>query len=140
MDEESPPLQVEPTLAAVAHAFLRKGRTADASLLASAVVQLEISGYDNWDGGTSVWELGLQIPYPDYLALEEERRTEIEKFIDQAIAPFLPETGHWVHTKIRPTRFEDPDWRKNVESRAEAPEPVWIRHNKHLRINRLQKF
>lgn len=114
MADESPPLEVESTLAAVAHALLRKGRTSDASLLASASINLEVTGYDNWDGGTTIWEFGIEVPYPDFLALEEEHRSDIEKFIGDAISPFLPETGHWVHAKIRPGRFEDPNWRANV--------------------------
>jgi len=121
MTSNLPPLEIEPTLAAIAHALLRTDRTADASLLATATAQIEEVGYDNWNGGTTVWELGIQIPYPDFLALADERRSDIETFINNAVEHFLPERGDWVHAKIRPAKFTDPNWRRNVTARTVEP-------------------
>ncbi len=118
MADEEPPIDVESTLAAAAHAFLRKNRVADAELLASAKVDIEPTGYDNWDGGTTIWELRLEVPYPDYLAVEKDHREAIEKFIDDVVSPFLPETGHWVKATIKPAEFTDPNWRRAVATQA----------------------
>lgn len=118
MAKEKPPVNVESTLAAAAHALLRRDRVKDAELLASANVTMEPSGYDNWDGGTTIWELGLEVPYPNYLLLEDRQREDLEKFIDGVIKPFLPEIGHWVNTKIKPAEFTDPNWRRAVATRA----------------------
>lgn len=117
-EEEQPPIDVESTLAAAAHAFLRKNRVEDAELLASAKVEINIDGYDGWNGGTTIWELRLEIPYPTYLSVEKEHREEIEKFIDDVVAPFLPEIGHWVKTSIKPSEFSDPNWRRAVATQA----------------------
>jgi len=118
MREEDPPFALENVLAAVGHALVVKERPSDAELLASAEVTLEVVGHDNWDGGTTVWELGIAIPYPQYVAYEDPERKDLEAFIDDLVSPFLPEIGHWVHAKIKPTEFSDPDWRRNVRRRT----------------------
>jgi len=118
MSERELPINIESTLAAAAHAFIRINQTADAELLASANVELRESGFDNWDGGTITWELKLEVPFPDYLALGQEHREEIEKFIDDVVSPFLPESGHWVKTAIKPSEFNDPNWRHKVATQA----------------------
>ncbi len=114
MPENQRPINVDSTLAAAAHAFLRQERIKDAELLASAKVSLEEVGFDNWNGGTRIWNLNLEVPYPIYLTVEDEYRKDIEQFIDEVMAPFLPEVGHWVHTKIRPSEFSDLNWRQAV--------------------------
>ena len=97
---------------------MRKNRIADAELIANANVSIEPTGYDNWDGGTTIWELRLEVPYPDYLSVEKDHREDIEKFIDDVVSPFLPETGHWVKTTIKPVEFKDPNWRRAVAAKV----------------------
>jgi len=118
MPENHPPIDVDSTLAAAAHAFLRQDRVKDAELLASAKVSLEEVGYDNWNGGTKIWNLNLEVPYPEYLSVESDYRESIEKFIDDVMAPYIPEVGHWIHTKIKPSEFSDSNWRQTVAVNA----------------------
>lgn len=118
MDENAPPIDIEMALAAAAHALVEKRRHNDAALLASAEVTIEEDGYDNWNGGTIIWKLSIRVPYPAYIAVEEAHRSELEKFLNDVIEPFLPDTGHWLQAKILPAEFKDPNWRRNVVRQA----------------------
>ena len=120
MTDETPPIDFESVLSAAAHALVRSGRQGDANLLAIGEAQIDQVGYDNWDGGTIIWEVGITVPHADYLAIDEAHRTGLEEFINDVISPFLPESGHWVHSRIRPAPFYDPNWRTNILDSLES--------------------
>ena len=120
MTDYTPPSNGEPfenletVLATIAHSLVAKGRLADADIFSSANIFLEYTDYDNWDGGTLVWNLCIEIPYPSFVAYSDKERKQLESFIDLVIKPFLPEMGHWVNSKFKTLPFNDSEWRKNI--------------------------
>ena len=114
--DDRPFEDLEEVLASIAHILIAKGRLEDAAIFAKAKIDLEYREHDNWDGGTSVWDLCVRIPLPNFSAYSDEEKKELEEFIDRVINPFLPETGHWVRTRIHPLPFKDPNWRTTVAS------------------------
>lgn len=112
--EEEPFEDLEAILAAVGHSLVAKGKLEDAAIFSKSNAFLEYLHHDNWDGGTSVWNLCVAIPYPNYSSYSEEERKELEKFIDQVMEPFKPEVGHWVSAKLKALPFKDKNWRSNV--------------------------
>lgn len=120
--EGEPFEDLEVILAAVGHSLVAKGRLEDAVIFSQSNALLEYLRHDNWDGGTSVWNLCIEIPYPNYAAYSEEERTGLEKFIDDVMKPFQPDIGHWISAKLKALPFKDKDWRKNVGKAAQGSE------------------
>jgi len=109
---------LDSVLASIGHSLISKGKTQIASLFATANISMEFTAYDNWDGGTSVWILWIEIPYPKCSTYTDEERKEIESFINSVIKPFLPEIGHWVTSRFRAVSIKDPNWRKNISNQS----------------------
>jgi hypothetical protein len=140
MEKQKPPINSESALAASSHALIANGRTSDARLIASAHGSLDIVGYDNWDGGTDVWERQILVAFSDFLDLGDDKRKELQSFIDDVISPFLPERGVWIHSVIKPREIRDPDWRKRLliggsedvltnQGRGHSSNPAALQHD-----------
>ncbi len=114
MSDKQPPIDVESILAATAHALRCKNKLQDIELLVNAKATLEYMHHDNWNNGTSVWYLNLEILYPVYLSVDKEHLKELEEFISEVITPFLPEEGHSIDPKIKPAEFTDTNWRQTA--------------------------
>lgn len=109
---------LEAVLASIGHSLISKGRSQVVDIFAKAAISMVYTAHDNWDGGTSVWTLLIEIPYPDYSAFSDEDRKDIESFIDSVIKPFLPEIGHWVSSKFKAVSIKDPNWRANIRNQS----------------------
>lgn len=70
------------TLAAL---FRKQGNRLVAELLSSAVGRIEQSGWDNWDGGTDIYTLYLEVPIDRYAAVEPDLE-QIESTIGDKLA------------------------------------------------------
>lgn len=69
------------SLAATAGEIARlKGADLEAKLLGQSKAQLVQTGYDNWNGGTDIYALLLEVPVAMYAAVEDQR-DKIEKSI-----------------------------------------------------------
>jgi hypothetical protein len=103
--------QVEEALATV-HALLEaEGMTEAADLLRSYPAVAEQTGYDNWNGGTEIWELKLSVPAKEFARLGS-RRQKLEEQITARLSTVLEhETQDWYSIKIIPERERRKDWR-----------------------------
>ncbi len=113
-NQDGPFEDLEAVLASIGHTLLAKGCIEDAAIFAKATIDLEYHEHDNWNGGTSIWNLNVRVPLPSFTSYSDDEKKKLEDFINQTLQPFLPEIGHWVNAKIRPLPFKDPNWRNNI--------------------------
>lgn len=105
-------------LATTAEMLSADGAFDAADLLRSAEAQVEQTGYDNWDGGTTIWTLFLKIPARDFARLGSKREV-FEGQIDGRLKPIVEQfSSDWISTKIAPKLETKHDWR---ESRIDIP-------------------
>ncbi|EQD50459.1 hypothetical protein B1B_11235, partial [mine drainage metagenome] len=58
--------QLDTTLATV-HALLQaEGMSEAANVVRMYPVRAELTGYDNWNGGTDLWDVLFEVPATDY--------------------------------------------------------------------------
>lgn len=105
-----------PLVAAAAQIARLKGVSLEATVLEKARASLVATGYDNWNGGTDLHTLMLEVPIPTYAAVEDHRE-ELERSIrdrvallvrkevgnsitEVVISPVLPETARPVDDTI----------------------------------------
>lgn len=65
-----------------------QGAQLEVIILEQSVPSLLESGYDNWNGGTSLYTLMLEVPIPTYAAIESQR-DELEKSIQQRVSQLI---------------------------------------------------
>ncbi len=118
--DQAPPFEnLEAVLESIGHSLLMKGMEHPARLVSEADIRLVKTGFDNWDGGTDVWELQIRVPFPEYHAFEEAEVKDLESLMQKVVDSFLPKTGHWVHPQLRPAaEVHDPNWRKTIAHAA----------------------
>jgi len=94
---------LEETLATV-HALLSaEGMTEAAALVRTHPARAEQTGYDNWNGGTELWDIQFSVPAPEFARLGA-RRSQLEEQISARIKTVLePETQDW-YSAILPQR------------------------------------
>ena len=74
------PLDTNRVVATLAALFRAQGDQRLADLLAAAVGRIEQTGYDNWDGGTAIYTLYLEVPIEQYAAVEPDLE-EVERIV-----------------------------------------------------------
>lgn len=91
----------------------------------------EQTGYDNWNGGTEIWEVYFTVPPVDYTRLGS-RRTQIEEQITARLKIILgPDTQDWYTAKIVPRRTPTKNWRAESST---LPREVRIKLVDELRM------
>lgn len=109
-------------LATIVEMLLAHGNTDAAALLRSADPQIEQTGYDNWNGGTTIWTLYLRIQAREFTHLGS-RKEVLESQIDKLLKPVVDQfSSDWVGVKIAPKLEEKQEWRQQgIEL------PPWVR-------------
>ncbi|SDM10214.1 Abortive infection C-terminus [Oryzisolibacter propanilivorax] len=102
---------LEETLATV-HALLRsEGMVEAAALVRTYPARAEQTGYDNWNGGTEIWEVQFSVPASEYARLGT-KRSQLEDQIAARLKTVLEsETQNWYSARILPERERRRDWR-----------------------------
>lgn len=105
--------QIEQTLGTV-HALLRaEGMTDAASIVREYPAQVELTGYDNWNGGTNIWEFQFKLPAHEYARLGA-RRSQLEEQITARLKTAIEHESHdWYSAKIVPAKELRTDWRSD---------------------------
>ncbi|RAI35906.1 hypothetical protein CH340_04660 [Rhodoplanes serenus] len=81
------------------------------SLLRRAEYRVDETGYDNWDGGTTIWTIYLFVEPAEFSRLSTQREV-LEEQINQRLKPVLEQsTRDWYGVKIAPKVEPRPDWR-----------------------------
>ncbi len=98
-------------LATASEMLMAEGMTEAADLLRTAAPKVEETGYDNWNGGTTMWTIYLAVEAMEYVALGSKRET-LEDQIDTRLKAILERFTHdWFGVKITPRVEARPDWR-----------------------------
>jgi AbiJ N-terminal domain 3 len=102
---------IDKYLATAAEMLMAEGMTEAADLLRTTGHKVEETGYDNWNGGTTIWTIYLTVEPTEYVALGSKRET-LEDQIDTRLKEILEQfTQDWFGVKITPKVQTLPDWR-----------------------------
>jgi len=107
---------LEEALATV-HALLNaEGMNDAADLIRSYPARAEQTGYDNWNGGTEIWEVQIPVPAREFARLGT-KRSQLEEQITARLKTVLEqETQDWYAAKIIPAKEKRKDWRAEGSS------------------------
>jgi len=100
-------------LATAAEMLSAEGMTDAAELLRTSTVKVEETGYDNWNGGTTIWTIYLLIRAAAYAQLGTKRET-LEEQINKRLKPVLEQfSSDWYGVTIAPKVESRPgsEWR-----------------------------
>jgi hypothetical protein len=112
---------IEPYLATVAELLAAEGMMTPLEILRTAQSRVERTGFDNWNGGTAIWTIFLEIPPAAYAQLGE-KRTVVEEQITARIKNVVEQhSSDWYGVTIAPRVEARPNWR---EQRNELPQII----------------
>lgn len=75
------PVQPETLLAGTVELLKRDGCSREIAFILAAHATLRVVDYDNWNGGTRIWELALEVPLHLFGQVGDPERSEIETAI-----------------------------------------------------------
>lgn len=113
--------KLESILATATKMLMTEGNTGAAEILQTSTPRLEETGYDNWNGGTTIWTIFLLLSPTEYAQIKEAKRKILEEEINNRLKPILSQfTGDWYGVTIAPRLDHSPEWRhsKNDVSRS----------------------
>jgi hypothetical protein len=98
-------------LATAAEMLKTEGLTEAAEILRISEPNVEETGYDNWDGGTTLWTIYLRVEPVVYAQLGA-KRSQVEEQINARLKPVLDQfTKDWYSVTISPKVEPRPGWR-----------------------------
>lgn len=98
-------------LGTVSEMLAAEGLTDAVSLLRVATSRIEQTGFDNWNGGTSIWTVYLAITPVDYARVGTKRET-IEKLVEERFKTVAEQySTDWFSVKIVPAVENRGNWR-----------------------------
>jgi len=122
---------LEGVLGTVHDLLIAEGMNEAAQLVRSYPARSEQTGYDNWNGGTELWEVYFEVPPVDYARLGS-RRAQIEEQITTRLKIVLePDTQDWYSAKVVPRKTQSKDWRAE---NSELPREVRLHIVDGLRL------
>lgn len=102
---------LENTLATVHTLLQAEGMHDAADLVRTYPGRVEETGYDNWNGGTTIYEVRFEVPAQEYARLGA-KRSQLEGQITARLKHVLePRTEDWYSAKIIPSQENRKDWR-----------------------------
>lgn len=110
---------------ATVHAMLQAESAHEAAkLVRECTVRVEQTGYDNWNGGTEIWEVYFELSVSEFSRLAS-RRSQIEEQITARLKIVLEHASQdWYSAKIVPAPVINKEWRTE-----EMPLSRQIRNN-----------
>lgn len=110
--------ELEDVLGTVHDLLIAEGMKEAAHLVRAYPARAEQTGYDNWNGGTEVWDVYFDVPAVDYARLGS-RRHQIEEQITARLKSVMETGTHdWYSAKIVPRRTAAKDWRTDSSTLA----------------------
>jgi AbiJ N-terminal domain 3/Abortive infection C-terminus len=107
-------------LATAAKMLDAEGMSESASLLRSADVAVEETGFDNWNGGTRIWTVFLEIDPIKFAQLGSGRQA-LEEQIQNRLKPIVAKfTDDWFSVNLTPRVEVEADWRGEVDDLTSA--------------------
>jgi hypothetical protein len=107
---------LERTLATVHALLAAEGMAEAAELVRLHPARTEQIGYDNWNGGTEIWEVYFDVS-PAAYARMGGRRKQLEEQVTTRLKSVLEtETQKWYSAKIVPAKAYKKEWRTDETS------------------------
>ena len=114
----------ETYFAAAAKMLDTEGMSDAAALLRRCTINVEETGFDNWNGGTKIWTVFLKISPTEFAKLGVKKQS-MEEQISVRLKPIVEQfTSDWYNVTIAPDVSPEPDW---TERKEEVPS--FIRQN-----------
>ncbi|QBR03898.1 hypothetical protein E1956_41960 [Paraburkholderia pallida] len=82
-----------------------------AGLVRTYPARAEQTGYDNWNGGTEIWEVQFEVPAQEYARLGAKRAQLDEQITARLKSILEQETQNWYSARIVPENVKRKDWR-----------------------------
>ena len=82
-------------IATLANLFKREGLAAEFQVLSQGKAQIEITGYDNWDGGTTIYGIFCKVPLELYSNIELEVQSIEQSIKNKAETLFRTYSQSW---------------------------------------------
>ena len=99
-------------LATAAEMLMAEGMNDAAGILRVSSAKIEETGYDNWNGGTTIWTIYLLLEPAAYAKLGANREV-LEEQINKRLKPILEQfTSDWYSVTIAPKVEHRPEWRE----------------------------
>lgn len=110
----------ESILATVTELLTAEGMKEAADIIRSTSASIDATGWDNWNGGITLWTVNFSMEPAIYAKLGV-RRINLEEQIDKRLdAVISPTTEDRYFVKIIPKIAARPDWRKSSVDLSEA--------------------
>jgi AbiJ N-terminal domain 3/Abortive infection C-terminus len=82
-----------------------------ANLVRRYPAHAEQTGFDNWNGGTEIWEVQFEVPVQEFARLGP-KRSQLEEQITARLKTVLEQkTQDWYSAKVVPAKVKRKDWR-----------------------------
>lgn len=105
----------EEYLATASALLIAEGMHEASEVLKYSTPNIEETGFDNWNGGTKIWTIYLQL-HPEFYAKLGVNRESLQEQIEQRLNPILEQhTNDWFGVKIVPEVKPQPDWRQSKD-------------------------
>ena len=101
----------ETYLATATELLTAEGMTDAAAVLRESKPRIEETGYDNWNGGTTIWTIYLRIEPTAYARLGTNREALEEQIANRLKSILEQYTDDWFGVKIVPEVKPRPEWR-----------------------------
>jgi HEPN domain-containing protein len=101
-------------LSTTAALLLAEGMTEAAEVLRTSSPKVEETGYDNWNGGTRIWTVYLQLEPSVYSQLVTTKETLEEQVANRLKTVIEQFSDDWFSVKIVPEVRPRPEWRANA--------------------------
>jgi hypothetical protein len=119
------PIAPDRIVATLAALFDAQGQAHLAEVLKSATPSVEVSGYDNWQGGSTYYSLQLELPVAQYARLEPTL-SQAEETITEKIRLALRKTGSDIISQVVITpAFDDSERDQGSIATSDAARHLW---------------
>lgn len=100
-------------LATVSELLEADGARELAQILRTSSIRVKQTGYDNWNGGTKIWTLFLELEARLYSSIEGKREAYQEKVSEKLKAMLGEFENDWYSVSIIPKKNSNPNWRED---------------------------
>jgi hypothetical protein len=115
-----PAENIEPYLATTAALLAAEGMTGAAEVLRTSEPRVEETGFDNWNGGTTIWTVFLEVTPSAYAQLGDRRDSLEEQISKRLQAVVGRHSQNWYEMSIVPSVEPHPEWRINQGQLSEV--------------------
>lgn len=97
--------EIEGALPTVMELLRKRGENDALRVMAQAEIDLQETGYDNWNGGTEIWTAYLRIPVPLFVSVESARDQVAQTILKNLELVVGRDRGFCVSVEISPAKM-----------------------------------